>query len=177
MSVAGRSCSRVCRGCDSPSAAGGRARHSTRNTVHSVCPAPPRSLRGPVATHRCQKSWHPALICFPSYSSGHLLFPSHRTREAAVHTYPRTSSNLSFGLWMGDIAFSCRTPSCHNLEYENPWDSRHSGSLGGLKCLPFLYDRDRIQSLVWIQKRNSVYLYSVNHIPLYSAAYFWLALS
>lgn len=42
------------------------------------------------------------------------------------------------------LAFSCRIPSCHNLEYESPWDSRHSGSLGGLKCLPFLYDMDPV---------------------------------
>lgn len=46
------------------------------------------------------------------------------------------------------LAFSCRTPSCHNLEYENPWDSTHSGSLGGLKCLPFLYDRDPVNEHV-----------------------------
>lgn len=46
------------------------------------------------------------------------------------------------------LAFSCRIPSCHNLEYESPWDSRHSGSLGGLKCLPFLYDMDPVNKHV-----------------------------
>lgn len=137
----------------------------------------PRSLLGPAVTHRRQKSWHSALTYFPSYSSGHLLFPCHHIQEAVVHIYPHTSNNLFFGLWMDDIVFSCRIPSCHNLGYGNPQDSRHSGSLGGLKCLPFLYDRDHIQFLAWIPKRNSVYLYSVNHIPLYSAVYFWLALS
>lgn len=46
------------------------------------------------------------------------------------------------------LASSCRIPSCHNLEYESPWDSRHSGSLGGLKCLPFLYDMDPVNKHV-----------------------------
>lgn len=47
------------------------------------------------------------------------------------------------------LAFSCRTLSCHNLEYGNPWDSRHSGSLGDLKCLPFLYDKDPVSEHIW----------------------------
>lgn len=46
------------------------------------------------------------------------------------------------------LAFSCRIPSCHNLEYESPWDSRRLGSLGGLKCLPFLYDMDPVNKHV-----------------------------
>lgn len=46
------------------------------------------------------------------------------------------------------LAFSCKIPSCHNLEYESPWDSWHSVSLGGLKCLPFLYDTDPVNKHV-----------------------------
>lgn len=80
----------------------------------------PRSLLGPAVTHRRQKSWHSALTYFPSYSSGHLLFPCHHIQEAVVHIYPHTSNNLFFGLWMDDIVFSCRIPSCHNLGYGNP---------------------------------------------------------
>lgn len=45
------------------------------------------------------------------------------------------------------------------------------------KCLSIYKMYLRIQSLVWIQKRNSACLYSANHIPLYSAVCFWLALS
>lgn len=46
------------------------------------------------------------------------------------------------------LAFSCRIPSCHNLEYESLWDSRYSGSLDGLKCLLFLYDMDPVNKHV-----------------------------
>lgn len=61
------------------------------------------------------------------------------------------------------LAFSCRTPSCHNWEYESPWDSRHSGSLGGLKCLPFLYDRDPINEHVLENTKETLFPNTVFH--------------